>query len=57
MDLDAILNEQEVYLPSESELVDFYNYTKDIQEQVMRLRTENQKLNELKQLYLKKFFG
>jgi type I restriction-modification system specificity subunit (fragment) len=57
LDLDAILNEQEVYLPSESELVDFYNYTKDIQEQVMRLRTENQKLNELKQLYLKKFFG
>ena len=57
LDLQAILESEEIALPSEDELNAFFTLTNDTLIQVMRYREENNKLNELKQLYLKKFFG
>lgn len=42
---------------SEDELESFYRFTSKIYKQIEQHKTENNKLNELKQLYLKKFFG
>ena len=57
LDLQAILESEEIVLPNEDELNAFFTLTNDTLIQVMRYREENNKLNKLKQLYLKKFFG
>ena len=57
LDLISILEKETVYLPSETELLSFYQYTKNIYRQVEHFKFQNSKLKELKQLYLKKFFG
>ena len=57
LDLISILEKETVYLPSETELLSFYQYTEDIYRQVEHFKFQNSKLKELKQLYLKKFFG
>ena len=57
LDLQAILDKEYVALPTDSELEDFYNFTNDTFLQISRLKNEINKLNELKQLYLQKFFG
>lgn len=57
LDLQAILESEEIVLPNEDELNAFFTLTNDTLIQVMQYREENNKLNELKQLYLKKFFG
>ena len=57
LDLQSIIEKENVYLPTEDELQNFHKFTNDIYSQVTRLKKENNKLNELKQLYLKKFFS
>ena len=57
LDLISILEKETVYLPSETELLSFFQYTENIYRQVEHFKFQNSKLNELKQLYLKKFFG
>ena len=57
LDLSSILEKEYVYLPSEDELESFYIFTSKTYKQIEQHKTENNKLNELKQLYLKKFFG
>ena len=57
LDLISILEKETVYLPSETELLSFYQYTENIYRQVEHFKFQNSKLKELKQLYLKKFFG
>lgn len=57
LDLSSILEKEYVYLPSEDELESFYRFTSKTYKQIEQHKTENNKLNELKQLYLKKFFG
>lgn len=57
LDLSSILEKEYVYLPSEDELESFYRFTSKTYKQIEQLKAENNKLNELKQLYLKKFFG
>ena len=57
LDLSSILEKEYVYLPSEDELESFYKFTSKTYKQIEQHKTENNKLNELKQLYLKKFFG
>lgn len=57
LDLSSILEKEYVYLPSEDELESFYRFTSKTYKQIEQHKAENQKLNELKQLYLKKFFG
>lgn len=44
-------------MPTQDELQRFHNTTKDYFAKINALIKENRKLNELKQLYLKKFFG
>lgn len=43
--------------PSEEELIDFHNRTSPLMDKIKHLLDTNDKLNELKQLYLQKFFG
>ena len=43
--------------PSQSDLICFHNKTADLLTKIKHILVENTKLNELKQLYLKKFFG
>ena len=57
LDLSSILEKEYVYLPSEDELESFYRFTSKTYKQIEQHKAENNKLNELKQLYLKKFFG
>ena len=57
LDLSSILEKEYVYLPSEDELEFFYRFTSKTYKQIEQHKAENNKLNELKQLYLKKFFG
>ena len=57
LDLQAILDKEYVSLPTVTELEDFYSFTNNIYSHITRLKKENNKLEELKQLYLKKFFG
>ena len=57
LDLQSILDKELVYCPSDTELSDFYSFTNNIYSHISYLKNENNKLNELKQLYLKKFFG
>ena len=47
----------EFSLPSQNDLINFHNNTSDLLTKIKHLLVENHKLNELKQLYLKKFFG
>ena len=44
-------------LPSQNDLIYFHNNTSTTLIKIKHLLVENNKLNELKQLYLKKFFG
>ena len=57
LDLSSILEKEYVYLPSEDELESFYRFTSKTYKQIEQHKAENNKLNELKRLYLKKFFG
>ena len=57
LDLQSILDKELVYCPSDTELSDFYDFTNNIYSHISYLKNEINKLNELKQLYLKKFFG
>ena len=57
LDLQSILEKEYVYLPSEDELESFFRFTANTFTQIEHLKSENNKLNNLKQLYLKKFFG
>ena len=45
------------FKPKESELLDFYNKTNTFIKKIKHLLDTNAKLNELKHLYLKKFFS
>ena len=49
--------EIQIPLPDENDLIRYNNVYFKLQEVVTALKSENIKLNELKQLYLKKFFG
>ena len=57
LDLQAIIEKEFVYLPNDKELQSFFEYTNDIYQQVARLKNENNYFEQLKSLYLKKFFG
>ena len=57
LDLQSILEREFIYMPTEPELNWFYNYTKHTYLQVAKLKNKNAKLQKLKQLYLRKFFG
>ena len=45
------------FIPDDTKLENFHHKTLPLFENIRQLLIENQKLNELKQLYLKKFFG
>lgn len=45
------------FVPDNTVLEEFHNKTLPLFDKIKQLLMENQKLNELKQLYLKKFFG
>lgn len=45
------------FIPDDTMLENFHHKTLPLFENIRQLLIENQKLNELKQLYLKKFFG
>ena len=45
------------FVPENTVLEEFHNKTLPLFDKIKQLLMENQKLNELKQLYLKKFFG
>ena len=47
----------DVYMPSKETIEYFSNKVKNTFELILKIYNENIKLNELKQLYLKKFFG
>ena len=49
--------EIQIPLPDENDLIRYNNIYFKLQDVVTALKSENIKLNELKQLYLKKFFG
>ena len=57
LDLQSILEREYVCMPTEKELTSFYEYTNNSYLRVTQLKNENAKLQELKQLYLRKFFG
>ena len=44
-------------VPSDQELIDFYKRNQPILDNILSIQKQNIKLNKLKQLYLKKFFG
>ncbi len=46
-----------ILLPTQNDIMRFHNKTHDLLIKIKCLIVENSKLNELKQLYLKKFFG
>ena len=47
----------EVYVCSEKDICSFNEDVTPIYETIKKLQIENRKIKELKQLYLKKFFG
>lgn len=49
--------EIQIPLPDENELTKYNNEYAILQENIASLKNENTKLNDLKRLYLKKFFG
>lgn len=57
LDLQSVLEKEYVAMPNDKQLMSFYKLTNDTYSQISRYKSENSKLNELKQLYLKKFFG
>lgn len=56
LDLQSILEKELVLLPTDQQLLSFFVLTADTYRQVSKHKSENNKLHELKQLYLKKFF-
>ncbi len=56
LDLQAVIDKEFVYCPTDIELECFYNFTNEVYTQISHRKSENDALNKLKQLYLKKFF-
>ena len=53
-----MLTDNEIIISTDESLNDKYDEVfNKVQDKITKLHADNQKLNELKQLYLKKFFG